>query len=435
MSRRTSFHTNVWTMGGRVPIAILLLVSFALLSFPMLFAGGGGGNSNKIEIQVPSCVPVHGELNVKKAVTGNLPSGGRFVWKVLGGTGVVQIRTRELDSSIPNGAAKIKGLKPGRVDLALEYRKKNSQGKDEVLASSETVSTIVYGATIEPAEVVATEGAQTSIRLGVIPPPDMTFVLQSAILEFRDATETVLSSWPYLPNLFTQDPDDPLRRILDTTFVPPAGLAGVSGLHLLFLATAQVKDPVSGETEVVKASATAPVTVKPVVSVPLSILFTGPASLEVGASGSLDIEIKSSDTANTTATFRILLLDGTEVQSSSIDLSGFQVSGDTMTGSYSFSAPSAPGLYILITDAKRDVEAATCQLGLTVTPTPEPEPWLDITTPSPIVAVEGGEVSVEFALGPGFIRHGGSSTLVRAITTAQFNRHRPRFMRRCELRT
>jgi hypothetical protein len=123
MDRRTSPHAGAWTVGGRVPVAFLVLATLAFLSFPILLAGGGGAGSPRLELQVPACVPVGGELNVKRIVSGNLPAGGRFEWKVVGGSGIVRIRTRELDSSIPQDAAKIKGVKPGRVDLVLEYGK------------------------------------------------------------------------------------------------------------------------------------------------------------------------------------------------------------------------------------------------------------------------------------------------------------------------
>jgi hypothetical protein len=42
MNRRTSLDAGAWTTGGRVPIVFFLLVTLAFLSFPILFAGGGG---------------------------------------------------------------------------------------------------------------------------------------------------------------------------------------------------------------------------------------------------------------------------------------------------------------------------------------------------------------------------------------------------------
>jgi hypothetical protein len=101
MNRRTSLHGSAWITGGRVPVAFLVLATVAFLSFPILLAGGGGAGSPRLELQVPACVPVGGELSLKRSVSGSLPAGGRFEWKVSGGSGVVRIRTRELDSSIP----------------------------------------------------------------------------------------------------------------------------------------------------------------------------------------------------------------------------------------------------------------------------------------------------------------------------------------------
>jgi hypothetical protein len=129
-----------------------------------------------------------------------------------------------------------------------------------------------------------------------------------------------------------------------------------------------VTDPVSGQTETVEASAEAPVTVKPAASPLLAVSSTGPATLEAGASGSLAIEITTSNPSNTSATFCVYGRGDRPVAPTPLDLSGFQVAGNTMTGSHGFTAPAAPGLYSLAVDAHRDVETASFDLPLTVTP-------------------------------------------------------------------
>jgi hypothetical protein len=193
------------------------------------------------------------------------------------------------------------------------------------------------------------------------------------------------------------------RLICQASFTAPLGTAGAPGLVLHFVASALIIDPDTGFPKIIEASDEKPIVVKPAgVEPPLSVSFTPPCDpfvVEPGAATSISIRIETSDPAGTTAAFRMMREDGTEVFSSPIDLSTFEVSGSVMTGAFGFTASSPTGNYLIEVHAFRGPETAVASGGVTVK-APMPPLALHVTTGSPLVKVEGDPAEVLFAITP-----------------------------------
>ena len=409
MSDRILNSSRLRVLGGRPALLCLFILTAAMILTPIIAIGGGGNESPRLTIQLPRGLAVKSSLHGKRQLQGNLPAGGRYVWSVVGGKGVVRLKTPALDSSIPEGTVKIEGVKPGRVDLRLEYRRLKSgqagrNGEEEVLAFA-TASTVVFDVAIEPPLVSATEGQAEPIKLVVLPPLDTSFQLQDTVLSLYNSAGTELSSWHYAASLFSQDLSNPERLIYNANFTPEVGLSSQQGLTLGFVATASVVDPGTGLPTTINAGYVAQLNVIPAVTPPLSVTFTTPSDpfeMQAGSSAQIGITINTSNTSQTSAAF-FLYKDGIQVSTESINLSGFTVTTNSMTGTYSFTAPQEPGNFEACVTVYRDVETATHMAPLMVTPAPMPQPVIDITTSSPIYTTEGGQVQVDFTFSPSSI--------------------------------